>query len=148
MLLVDLNICDKSLLVHITQASCLSRKTFPVRTQLIYLRCKLRPYIHQSHQNSIDITSLISIAAFLNFLKKGTMSVALYTRNILTHCCAPIFLAHWLYDLVMSRTRFRVNPHSIAAWMSRNYCDWTRTQNYFLSSPLSAISLSVCHVSL
>ena len=26
----------------------------------------------------------------------------------------------WLYVLVMSRTRFRVNPHSIAAWMSRN----------------------------
>ena len=26
----------------------------------------------------------------------------------------------WLYVLVMSRTRFRVNPHSIVAWMSRN----------------------------
>ena len=25
-----------------------------------------------------------------------------------------------LYVLVMSRTRFRVNPHSIVAWMSRN----------------------------
>ena len=27
---------------------------------------------------------------------------------------------YWLYVLVMSRTRFRVNPHSIVAWMSRN----------------------------
>ena len=26
----------------------------------------------------------------------------------------------WLYVLAMSRTRFRVNPHSIFAWMSRN----------------------------
>ena len=26
-----------------------------------------------------------------------------------------------LYVLVMSRTRFRVNPHSIVAWISRNY---------------------------
>ena len=27
---------------------------------------------------------------------------------------------YWLYVLVMSRTRFRVNPHSIVAWMSGN----------------------------
>ena len=26
----------------------------------------------------------------------------------------------WLYVLVMSRTRFRMNPHSIVAWTSRN----------------------------
>ena len=26
----------------------------------------------------------------------------------------------WLYVLIMSRTRFRVNPHSIVAWMSSN----------------------------
>ena len=28
--------------------------------------------------------------------------------------------SYWLYVLIMSRTRFRVNPHSIVAWMSRN----------------------------
>ena len=28
--------------------------------------------------------------------------------------------SNWLYLLIMSRTRFRVNPHSIVAWMSRN----------------------------
>ena len=27
---------------------------------------------------------------------------------------------YWLYVLAMSRTRFRVNPHSIVAWMTRN----------------------------
>ena len=27
----------------------------------------------------------------------------------------------WLYVLVMSHMRFRVNPHSIFGWMSRNY---------------------------
>ena len=27
---------------------------------------------------------------------------------------------HWLYVLVMPRTRFRVNPHYIFVWMSRN----------------------------
>ena len=26
----------------------------------------------------------------------------------------------WLYVLVMSRTRFRVNPHSVVGWISRN----------------------------
>ena len=27
---------------------------------------------------------------------------------------------NWLYVLIMSRRRFRENPHSIVAWMSRN----------------------------
>ena len=27
---------------------------------------------------------------------------------------------HWLYVLIMSLTRFKVNLHSIAGWMSRN----------------------------
>ena len=27
----------------------------------------------------------------------------------------------WLYELIISRTRFKVNPHSIVAWMSGNY---------------------------
>ena len=49
----------------------------------------------------------------------------------------------WLYVLVMSRTRFRVNPPCSVAWMSRNYlleagaiwnfseCIWSPTQNHF-----------------
>ena len=51
----------------------------------------------------------------------------------------------WLYLLIMSRTRFRVNPLSIVAWMSRNSlleagaksevlsdCSWTRTQTHLV----------------
>ena len=34
----------------------------------------------------------------------------------------------WLYVLVMSRTCFRVNPHSIVAWMSRNYRVWIHSE--------------------
>ena len=30
------------------------------------------------------------------------------------------YIINWLYVLVMSRTRFRVNPHSILAWKSNN----------------------------
>ena len=30
------------------------------------------------------------------------------------------YIKDWLYVLVVLRTRFRVNPHSIVAWMSRN----------------------------
>ena len=35
-------------------------------------------------------------------------------------CDKVNFDANWLYVLVMLRTRLRVNPHSIVAWMSRN----------------------------
>ena len=34
--------------------------------------------------------------------------------------CQQIFNKNWLYVLIISRTRFRVNPHSIIAWMARN----------------------------
>ena len=33
---------------------------------------------------------------------------------------------NWLYVLIMSRTRFRVNPQSIVVWMSRNFLHKTR----------------------
>ena len=29
--------------------------------------------------------------------------------------------SNWLYVPDLSRTRFRMNPHSIVAWMSRNF---------------------------
>ena len=41
-----------------------------------------------------------------NLLRKKSLSI--FTENL------------WLYVLVMSRTHFRVNPHSIFAWMSRD----------------------------
>ena len=45
-----------------------------------------------------------------------------YSRNI--HCMIYFIgwqnIIVWLYVLIMSRTRFKVNPPSIVAWMSRN----------------------------
>ena len=47
-------------------------------------------------------------------------------RYLLAIVCVflkPVYfnnLLIWLYVLIMSSTHFRVNPHSIAAWMSRN----------------------------
>ena len=32
----------------------------------------------------------------------------------------PLTLQEWLYVLIMSRTRYRVNLHPIVAWMSKN----------------------------
>ena len=43
------------------------------------------------------------------------------TDQIIELKCGYISLRWiWLYILVISRSRFRVNPHSIFAWMSRN----------------------------
>ena len=43
------------------------------------------------------------------------------------HCVTALALSFfvflifsWLYVFIMSRTRFRLNPHSIVTWMSRN----------------------------
>ena len=43
------------------------------------------------------------------------------TRQMIELCCEYLSVwCIWLYFLIMSCTRFRVNPHSIVAWMSRN----------------------------
>ena len=56
---------------------------------------------------------------FANFLKN-----TFYTERLRAIASVKCFfsnkLYYWLYVLVMSRTRFRVNPHSIVAWISRN----------------------------
>ena len=56
----------------------------------------------------------------------------------------PVQCICW-YVLIMSRTRFSVNPHSIIAWMSRNSCSkqakiwslsncsWTQTHNHLVN---------------
>ena len=37
------------------------------------------------------------------------------------HCSEYLFTqCKWMYDLIMSGTRFRANPYSTVAWMSRN----------------------------
>ena len=59
-----------------------------------------------------------------------TWYVYILTNNILTlnlkhvimlGTLETVTLPFWLYLLVMSRTRFRVDPHTIIAQMSRNY---------------------------
>ena len=52
--------------------------------------------------------------------------------------CAKV-LINWLYVLIMSRRRLRVNPHSIVAWMSRIS---------FLENRREIWSLSDCNDSL
>ena len=49
-------------------------------------------------------------------------------------CCEYLSLTYiWLYVFIMSRTRFRVNSHSILAWMSRNsLLNGTRTHNHLV----------------
>ena len=43
------------------------------------------------------------------------------TGRIIKLCCEYLFVrCIWLYVLIMSCTHFRVNPHTVAAWMSRN----------------------------
>ena len=50
-------------------------------------------------------------------------------------CCFFYQNTEWLYLLMMSRTRFRVNPHSIVAWMSSlSDCNGTGTNKQPLSS--------------
>ena len=46
----------------------------------------------------------------------------LFHKKTLKHCAVSTYLydAFWLYVLIMSHMLFRVNPHSIIAWMSRN----------------------------
>ena len=72
--------------------------------------------------------------------KRGKPSLYLMNR-----CNSWKHMQHWLYVLIMSCMHFRVNPHSIVAWMSRNSllktgvksevlsdCNRTQTHNHLL----------------
>ena len=53
----------------------------------------------------------------LNHLAK----LAILINEIIELCCEYLSVqCIWLYILIMSRMHFRVNPHSIVAWISRN----------------------------
>ena len=60
--------------------------------------------------------------------------IELYCESLSVRCI-------WLYVLITSRTYFRVNPHSIATWLSRKSffktgaisdCNRTRTHNHLV----------------
>ena len=55
-----------------------------------------------------------------NKKQKQTKERGKMRLKVVAQCKFETSYGYWLYVLVMSRTRFRVNPHSIVAWMSRN----------------------------
>ena len=91
--------------------SLTSEKLFSLR--LKYLRfCCFGEWRFQKDQRSqfennpfSRIFFAMKILRIMSILRKKAFSVA------------PV---KWLHAFIMSRTRFRVNPHSVLAWMSRN----------------------------
>ena len=65
---------------------------------------------------------LVQSSCSLNMLVLGSQAFSnrsfIKVKTTSKHFFNPYF--SWLYVLVISRTCFRVNPHSIVAWMSRN----------------------------
>ena len=60
-----------------------------------------------------DVTMVVPLKYLSSFWRPLEMPLA--------NCKIELSLIGlWLYVLIMSRTCFRVNPHSIVAWMSRN----------------------------
>ena len=80
---------------------------------------------------------------FLAWLIFELLSILIFFTFSLNLICSFVDIPNfdiWQYVLVMSRTRFRVKPHSIVAWMSRNAqsrreiwslsdYNWTRTHS-------------------
>ena len=75
-------------------------------------------WIHRSYENNTKTPQKIP--------DKGTFGVnnkfhkLIVMDNVFGLADRPNDFGSWLYVLIMSRRRFRVNPHSIVAWMSRN----------------------------
>ena len=56
-----------------------------------------------------------------HLVHKRTLNHFSQAGQMIELCCEYLSVrCIWLYVFIMSRTRFRVNPHSIVAWMSRN----------------------------
>ena len=72
--------------------------------------------------------------SFINQLvHKRKVNIFSTTGHIIDPCCEYLFVrCIWLYVLLMSRTRFRMNPHSIVGWMSR-YSFLSRREIWSLS---------------
>ena len=56
----------------------------------------------------------------VSYLKQKQQAIDNLIEIRRTYKNNPI-IGYWLYVLIMSRTRFRVNQDSLVAWMSRNY---------------------------
>ena len=75
-------------------------------------------YISQCRQICV-VTKHINLSIkHIFFIMSTTTRMAAQNLSP-TRTCNPVY--HCLYVLNMSNTRFRVNPHSIVEWMSRNF---------------------------
>ena len=82
---------------------------------LMFDQCFLSPQV----KRSVIISNKHSIYKLPQELQNdlririlGNLEISVKPENLIE--------LYWLYVLAMSRTRLRVNPHSIVAWMSRN----------------------------
>ena len=66
-----------------------------------------------------------------HFIRKETLNLLAKLTQMIELCCEYLPVRYiWLYVLIMSCARFRVNPHSIVAWISRNSSlDWPIWRN-------------------
>ena len=72
-------------------------------------------FLHRNQQTCFQInTAKIATNNKINIMEKINSTGNCNEREV-------IYSVKWLYVLAMSRTCFRVNPHSILAWMSRNF---------------------------
>ena len=62
-------------------------------------------------------SNLVTLNAVTLSINVPTLSDLYHCFDLYAHECTLCTI--WLYVLVMSLTHFRVNPHSIVAWMSR-----------------------------
>ena len=131
-------VCKRTLnhLAKLTEGlSCLVI-TYPyVGDDCMFLLCHVRSseWIHTLYLPECQRTLARNKTQYLKFmwlqlssnpepfgLERNTEPFGL-TGKIIGLCCEYLSVrCIWLCILVMSRTHFRVNPHSIFAWMSRN----------------------------
>ena len=70
----------------------------------------------------LDLAHFFKQYQLLTLIWLGFLGVGFEMRGGKITPCLKLarIILEWLYVIIMSRTRFRVNPHSIVAWMSRN----------------------------
>ena len=151
------------LIVHMVLILCLPRQLFSLSSPVIkFLAFKLYTFNFVICAVCIILLGFFATfkgfyifqflsATILSFLQEANDGIFLTSSSNLIKLCQILITINkniTLYVLIMSRTRFRVNPHSIVAWMSRNSlleagakfwnlsdCNWTRTHNHLVHKP-------------
>ena len=98
----------------------------PSQPTIFFLHCKLNFIIIMFFSNFLAAFLILSGCSFEGLIcliwrhKKHFSSLfMMLTSPFLDLLIQQISL--WLYVFIISRTRLRMNPHSIVAWMSRNF---------------------------